>query len=107
MFRLLIILNCSQTSFTLNYKTWKDAQAAEKIINAQMGQKQNSVVSVDDDYGHRATIDTFMLAACMVVDLELAFEVEAQVSFIKARAQKKLENLVRNDPGMRLVAGVQ
>lgn len=107
MYPLHIMLNCNNTVICLTYKERKSAYDSAAQIDAVMGSRSEKIISLEDDFGHRASIEIMSVAATLVIDLEEELEIQVLSNLAKARAEKKFQRMASNDPSIKFVGGIQ
>lgn len=107
MHSLIIILNSSTTNLALSYKELHKALASSDVIDRAMNLNGDRVVSLEDDYGRRVSIDIRCVSAYILGDLEKDMESSTEQQTIKARAEQKFRVKMANDPVHKLVGAMQ
>ena len=107
MYNLLVLLNCNTNNVLLSYKNQKEAYEAANIIDQAMFATNERLVSLEDDFSRRASIEVRSIASHLVINLDKEMECQAAQAIIKHRADQKHRVAMASDPVTRLVGSMQ
>lgn len=102
MYKIIIVLNCSQQNLLLTYKTLEGQQKAQEIIDEGCGVYGKLHISVDDDYGRHVDVLSDALVSVLYFNVGADLDAQADEQLLKQRANAKLQQRVASDPIMKL-----
>lgn len=98
MFNVLVSLRSGQWQFL-----FKERAGAENILN-QYRRGEGSAISVEDDFGACAIMDTAAISGILIEDLDGSQEAGIERAMIQTKGQVKFQNKAKNDPLLKFAA---
>lgn len=101
MYNLIITIEDSEVQFQLIFKSQESVKAATEEVIKNL--KQDSYITITDDYGHTISLSSIRVYAVLLTDVEAELEAQADRQIIQARSQHRLQQRMQTDPVLNMV----